>query len=301
MGSFDVITYYLLKKFKPKLSRLIIDVDKDWMGHVIKNLGTPIDPYDALRLAELNIHKSTIPLDHPDGSVTTDKIADGAITDAKVSSISRNKITDFWNTPFWDNIPDKPLTFPPEPHTHLRNEISDFWNTPFWTQIPDKPPLWEVLYDVTLEENMDYVEFQNLDIKSHGAYIMFSTVKNPLASYNGYRLYVEGYNNDTYYYHQYITVSGTSQVINRKNESFLTSTRVGESCSVIAFIILDPNGKFRAIILTQRNENEYLEEVFSSIISTMTLTNITKIRVQSRATGGLGAGSRFILTKVKSS
>ena len=28
----------------------------------------------------------------------------------------RSEITDFWNTPFWANIPDKPSTFPPEAH-----------------------------------------------------------------------------------------------------------------------------------------------------------------------------------------
>lgn len=71
---------------------------------------------------------------------------------------SRSDITDFWNTPFWDNIPDKPTTFPPsshthpwgeitdkpsefppESHTHTRSEITDFWNAPFWSNIPDKP------------------------------------------------------------------------------------------------------------------------------------------------------------------
>ena len=51
----------------------------------------------------------------------------------------RSDITDFWNSPFWNNIPDKPSTFPPEPHTHTRSEITDFWSSPFWNNIPDKP------------------------------------------------------------------------------------------------------------------------------------------------------------------
>jgi len=32
--------------------------------------------------------------------------------------ITRDKITDFFNAPFWDVVPDKPSTFPPDPHTH---------------------------------------------------------------------------------------------------------------------------------------------------------------------------------------
>ncbi|MHA1290368.1 MAG: hypothetical protein ACTSPB_23555, partial [Candidatus Thorarchaeota archaeon] len=30
----------------------------------------------------------------------------------------RSDVTDFWNSPFWSNIPDKPSTFPPEAHNH---------------------------------------------------------------------------------------------------------------------------------------------------------------------------------------
>jgi len=37
-----------------KLSQLIIDIDKDWGGHVIKNLGTPTDPYDSARKTEVD-------------------------------------------------------------------------------------------------------------------------------------------------------------------------------------------------------------------------------------------------------
>jgi len=37
-----------------KLSELIIDVDKDWGGHIIKNLGDPVDPYDSARKTEVD-------------------------------------------------------------------------------------------------------------------------------------------------------------------------------------------------------------------------------------------------------
>jgi len=52
----DPISYALAKKsllrairaeLLPTLKDLVIDVDKDWGGHRIRNLGAPIDPYDA--------------------------------------------------------------------------------------------------------------------------------------------------------------------------------------------------------------------------------------------------------------
>ena len=51
----------------------------------------------------------------------------------------RDNIINFWTSPFWDNIPDKPSTYPPSSHTHTRSDITDFWSSPFWNNIPDKP------------------------------------------------------------------------------------------------------------------------------------------------------------------
>jgi hypothetical protein len=52
---------------------------------------------------------------------------------------TRDEIADFWDAPFWANIPDKPSTYPPSAHTHVRSEVTDFWSEPFWASIPDKP------------------------------------------------------------------------------------------------------------------------------------------------------------------
>jgi len=41
-------------KVNALLSRLQIDVDKDWGGHVIKNLGTPVDPNDVARKTDVD-------------------------------------------------------------------------------------------------------------------------------------------------------------------------------------------------------------------------------------------------------
>ena len=52
---FDAISYLLARKalakgiILPTLKDLAIDIDKDWGGHLIKNLGEPVDPHDATR------------------------------------------------------------------------------------------------------------------------------------------------------------------------------------------------------------------------------------------------------------
>jgi len=134
-------------------------------------------PFDTISFSfikklfkKLSEHREKIPIDHPDNSITDEKIANvsrSKITDLwtspfwskipdkpfstlgsefkvtngrlEIASISRSKISDFFASPFWNNIPDKPSQYPPEPHTHTRSEITDFWNSPFWENIPDKP------------------------------------------------------------------------------------------------------------------------------------------------------------------
>ena len=71
-------------------------------------------------------------------TANADPVYDVIVAD-DIPSISRSKISNFWDTPFWGNIPDKPSTFPPSAHTHSRSDVTDFWSSPFWTNIPDTP------------------------------------------------------------------------------------------------------------------------------------------------------------------
>jgi len=68
----------------PYLSKLIVDVDKDWGGYKIKNLGAPVDTGDAVRKIDLDTHRTSSPIDHPDASVTTAKISSGAVTPSRI-------------------------------------------------------------------------------------------------------------------------------------------------------------------------------------------------------------------------
>lgn len=74
-----------------KLSQVEIDVNKDWKQYIIKNLGAPVDSYDSLRKAELDSHKTASVLDHPDSSVTLEKLVKGV----SIKDIMR------WKGPWW--------------------------------------------------------------------------------------------------------------------------------------------------------------------------------------------------------
>jgi hypothetical protein len=99
-----------------------------------------------------------------------------ALVAGDIPSITRSKISDFWGTPFWGNIPDKPSTFPPSAHTHARSDVTDFWSSPFWGNIPDKPSTFPPSAHASSHEyggsdlvrNLDYLAIRGTTVITSG-------------------------------------------------------------------------------------------------------------------------------------
>lgn len=69
------------------------------------------------------------------GDITLDPLT----SNIKITNLTQSSST---KVVVWDST-TKTLGWnegvPPGSHTHLRSDVTDFWSTPFWTNIPDKP------------------------------------------------------------------------------------------------------------------------------------------------------------------
>jgi|GEM_PF-6557233 len=105
-------------------------------------------------------------------------ITDHVPTGKYIAYTSRND-----QAPSWDDIPDKPSTFPPDPHTHGRDDIPDFWNTPFWGNIPDKPILFQRIASGSAT-GVTSVAITGLNGDTHGIYLLVLRALNNYTSDN---------------------------------------------------------------------------------------------------------------------
>jgi len=121
-----------------------------YQGNVRSRLTMPTvkEILDTLYAAKL--HASQHALGGEDElSLDASQITSGVLSVDRIPDLSRSKITDFFSSPFWDNIPDKPFSTLGSEFTVsagelqinsiTRSKISDLFSSPFWDNIPDKP------------------------------------------------------------------------------------------------------------------------------------------------------------------
>jgi len=105
-----IVTEKTIKRVPPlggitKLSELEIDVDKDWGGYKIKNLGAPVDAGDAVRKTDLDSHRTASPVDHPDYSITRSKLEYPTVDVSFTYLSAIDKLTlGLGNTPGWAGL-----------------------------------------------------------------------------------------------------------------------------------------------------------------------------------------------------
>jgi hypothetical protein len=102
----------MLKKILKEATRI-----EEWQQEIY----TALHNIDASQITSGRLSLSRIPTSATANrflvvrTANADPIYDALVAD-DIPSITRSKISDFWGTPFWANIPDKPSTFPPSAH-----------------------------------------------------------------------------------------------------------------------------------------------------------------------------------------
>jgi len=158
---------------------------------------------------------------------------------------------------------------------------------------------WEVIAEVEVEADCDYVEFTGLDINSDKAYVIFIVRKNPLSVDDALKMYVNGDTDDANYYVQYILAHETTIGGDRLNFASTGTSTANTADFRVIFLTLDTNGYARAIIFTNKDVPSSVDILLIMWAKATTETNITTIRFQASNAGGIGAGSKFILCRVK--
>jgi len=159
---------------------------------------------------------------------------------------------------------------------------------------------WQILAQIEVEENCDYVDFVNLDINRDWEYYLDAVIKNPTVNYTGYLLFVEGDYTAANYYNQYIHGDGTNIVAARSNNPCIGFLFGGTRGLFNVRITRDPYGYFRYISAINRNTGSTQELVIRFGSKTAPVSNITSLRVSAEVSGAIGAGSRFILARPRS-
>lgn len=155
----------------------------------------------------------------------------------------------------------------------------------------------EVLADIVTDEDEDYVDFTGLDINTDKTYRLLLAIQDASVSGGEFYLLINGIDTATFYYTQVLYANHTTVGAFRANNNAFTSIDAGGDSISVVNIIKDVSGYFRASISNNRRVYDLLVTENRVICSTFVADNITSIRIVANSSGGLGEGSRLLLTK----
>jgi len=162
-----------------------------------------------------------------------------------------------------------------------------------------KSSLTPIISEITISSNCDYVDFTGLDSDIDGGYILESAIVNNSGATCYYSLYVNGDTTAGNYSYQRLYADGTTIGAGRANASYIAITVAGDYINVFTDIKVI-NGLFRYI--STASEQSTAPGVCGEMLwgrKASTITKITSLRVSASATNGIGAGSKFILKRIR--
>lgn len=159
---------------------------------------------------------------------------------------------------------------------------------------------WQVVTEVIVSSNSDYIDLTSLDVNTDKFYLLFLSILNNATSLAEYSAYVQADYTATNYYRQYLRADNATISAGRTNNAGCFAAAVSKSVLGIAIITRDIAGIFRLYNLTTRNDAASMLIDNFVVAKVATVTNITSLRIQSTVANGIGVGSLLILCKPRS-
>lgn len=157
---------------------------------------------------------------------------------------------------------------------------------------------WKVISDTTLTVNQTFIDFLNLDLNTDGEYILTVSFYNNNAVNSNYNLFINGDLVDANYFRTIVSNGGAG--VSSNSGVFITLS-LNESFSGVFHILNNPKGKpFQRCIASSAPAALNAAECLDISILCPAAANVTSMRLNSSIANALPAGSRFILSKIKS-
>jgi hypothetical protein len=200
---------------------------------------------------------------------------------------------------YYDGVFSRSLVHTDEFNSHASRH-ADGGADPITSPLPLSaiPPVLQPYRSFTASTSVDYVDFTDLDIRSHKCYLIIFTIKNSTGTASGYNIYVNGDYNANNYYREELSANGSSVTANRTTGPRISYATAGDRSATLCWIWLDPDGVFRCLAEATKYTGASMDISFSGVTRPATASNITSIRIAADVSGAIGTGSQFMLFRM---
>jgi len=163
------------------------------------------------------------------------------------------------------------------------------------------PLLWtpsHVITDITLTANATNIDVANLDYNNDGPWTLYLETNNPQADDCEIFLFFNADYVLANYQAQYLRASGAAITAGRGASPTIGYQVPGVSLTLSGTIIVDAANYARYRGKLCRKVAASIEILDHGTCTDSTVANITSLRIASSNAGGLGAGTRLILTRI---
>lgn len=159
--------------------------------------------------------------------------------------------------------------------------------------------VWRKVAEINVTSDATQVNFTSLDLDTTKSYMLITRLKNTTASTSVLYLCVNGDTTLTNYYSQELYNVGTGVYTQNFNDPRYVAALSGESSTNVTYLFLAPDGIFRYVSHWSYQTNTSLRAFLMIGNKSASVGSITELNIVSSVTGGISAGSEFILLETK--